>query len=368
MFIKRNEIPKPGFNIGLALRRTDTPGQIGIEIEVEGKNLPEPTTIPDPWKYVHDGSLRGQENAEYVLKKPINFDKVTLALSKLWGRFEAVGSVFDDSNRTSVHVHLNVQKFHFNQLASLFALYITFEEVLTQWCGDHRVGNLFCLRAKDAPAIVTQLKKFIRSDGSYQVEDHHHYAGMNGNALHKYGSLEFRALRGVSDRYVIEEWVDVLKRLYDLSQEMADPRDICNLFSAEGPMAFFDTILGPSASGIRLGCGMSEEAIRDSMYDGIRMAQDICYSRDWDLFKAVTIRPDPFGRSTDKVASRIMKAAQAAPQMAQAMTYANEGPEILPEYYEDEVEDEDMPPAQPAPQPVTFNTVSLSEFVSTPNF
>lgn len=305
VFIKRDIKPEPGFNIGVLLSKKATKGVIGLEIEVEGKHLPMNDLVAPIWDYHIDHSLRGAENAEYVLHKPIEFSELDNALDALWQAFRTKKSVLDESNRTSVHVHLNCQMFHFNRLASLTALFYSLEEILTAWCGEHRVGNLFCLRAVDAPAIVTQMKNFLQSDGKATLRDTLHYAGLNSNALVKFGSLEFRHLRGTSDPDVIKTWVGILERLYRLSADFKDPRDICGLFSAEGPLPFFESIVGDKASAIRGGIGWSDDEIRDSVFRGIRLAQDLCYCRDWSNFQALDIKADPFGRDIKKVMNKL---------------------------------------------------------------
>lgn len=317
IFVKRGNKVEPGFNIGIALSRKETKGDVGIEIEVEGNKFPKPegyegthhpVQLPGTgyWSYVHDGSLRGKDNAEYVLSKPILFSEVDKAVDEIFSKMKTFGSVLDDSNRTSVHVHLNCQKFHFNRLASLIALYVVFEEVLTEYCGDHRVGNLFCLRAKDAPAALTNIREFIRSDGKVSLSENLHYAGLNTHALTKYGSLEIRSLRGATEPGVIKDWVAILRRLYELSGEMSDPRDIPNLFSMHGPLSFFEHCLGDKTSVITSAISFNLDRISDSMYEGMRLAQDLCYCRDWDAFKAIDVQPDPFGRDSKKMAKRLM--------------------------------------------------------------
>lgn len=308
VFIESQSKVNPTFTVGVSLNRKPTKGQIGLEIEVEGNKFPkppghegthEPRILPGSkvWSYVHDGSLRGEDNAEYVLTRPIQFDAVDAALRELWGHFADYGSILDESNRTSVHVHLNCQDFHLNRLTAFMALYFTFEEILTEWCGDHRVGNLFCLRAKDAPGIITQMKRFIQKDGSGPLSDSLHYSALNGQALAKFGSLEVRTLRGCRDPETILEWVQVLRRLYDMSASYDDPRGICDAFSAGGPISFFEEMLGDEAGVIRAGLNWDDDRLRDSLYEGVRLAQDLCYCRDWSQFKPVDIRPDPFGRS-----------------------------------------------------------------------
>lgn len=330
--VKKKDVKEKAFDVisTLGIQKRATEGAVGLEIEVEGKRLPkvEFTATSGRWVYHQDGSLRGEDNAEYVLSKPIAFDKVRPALDELWAVFKAKGSILDESNRTSVHVHLNVQKFYLNRLTSLMALYFIFEEILTEWCGEHRVGNLFCLRAKDAPAIVSQIRRFIRTNMQAPLREHHHYAGLNTNAIHKFGSLEFRPLRGVSNPEVIMEWVGILERLYTLSETFTDPREICHEYSGLGPMGFFEQVLGSHADIVRKGVAMDEEAISRSMYDGIRLAQDLCYVRDWAMFLPINLKVDPFGRDTKTIIRRI-STADTPPQPAPMPNWAHhEGEEM----------------------------------------
>lgn len=362
VFIKDKEDKgERSFSVGVTLNKKDIPkGQVGLEIEVEGKNLPKPPnkqgspkpcafakdTLPN-WSYVHDGSLRGDDNAEYLLTEPLMFDKIDGALDDLWKLLRKNDAVIDDSNRTSVHVHLNVGDFFLNRLTSFMALYFTMEEVLTEWCGEHRVGNLFCLRAKDAPAIVSQIRRFIRSDMQSQLRESLHYAGLNAHAIVKLGSVEIRTLRGVQDFGVIKQWVAILRRLYEVSEAFDDPRDICSRFSSEGPLAFFYEIMGDSAQVLRQGTGLSDEQIKDSMYEGIRMAQDLCYIRDWTHFREVRMKPDPFGRD----AKTIMKKLQGSETAVAAPL------DFAPEYDEPEDYDEDTDPYDEEAQTVLLQEI-----------
>lgn len=320
VFQKRT-LDAPGFDLftvlGLPAKRR-TKGEVGLEIEVEGNKFPKPEgyagthhPVKMPglkgWMYVHDGSLRGQDNAEYLFDGPCSFNDVEGRVAALFANLADYGSIIEDSNRTSVHVHLNVQSFHLNRLASFLALYFCFEEILTEWCGEHRVGNLFCLRAKDAPAIVTQARKFIQADGHWRLNDSLHYSAANLHALAKHGSLEFRTLRGVTDPTVIIEWVSILRRLYEVSADYTDPRTVTDGFSGTGPLAFFESIFGDLAETVRRDVPWTAEQFAESLYEGIRLAQDICYCRDWSLYNAMTIRPDPFGRDASKIAKSIKK-------------------------------------------------------------
>ena len=312
VFAKRNRSEDKSYNIGVTMGcRTIHKGVVGLEIEVEGKKFPKPpgmqgthTSVAMPglpgWSYVHDGSLRGEDNAEYVLTAPVEFSEIPGKVDELWALLDKNKSVIAESNRTSVHVHLNVQSFHLNRLASIIGIYFALEEILAEFCGEYRVGNLFCLRAKDAPAVVSQVRRFIRSNMESRLRDGDHYAGLNTYAIAKFGSLEFRTMRGVNTPPAIKTWVSILERIYNASAEFTDPRAICEILSQSGPMQFFELILGDLAEVVRRGVSMSEDQIRDSLYEGIRIAQDVCYARDWDVFKPMEYRPDPFDRPANK--------------------------------------------------------------------
>jgi hypothetical protein len=62
------------------------------------------------------------------------------------------------------------------------------------------------------------------------------------------------------------------------------------------------------ASVVRNGVTMTDEEISDSMYAGIRRAQDIAFCRDWSLFKKLDISDNPFGLSKKKLVEKAMAA------------------------------------------------------------
>lgn len=338
MIIRRENRKDECYSVAVTLGRKATKGDVGIEVELEASNtMPKSEdVIPPQWVYHQDGSLRGYDNAEYVLAKPLPFDEVDKAIDDLWDVLKAKKVKLTPSNRTSVHVHLNVQDFFLNRLATFAGMYFCVEEILTEWCGEYRVGNLFCLRAKDAPAIITQLRRFIRSDMQTQIRDNFHYAGFNANALHKFGSIEIRTLRGVMDPETIKMWVAILRRLHTLSADFPDPREFVSMFSSLGPLEFYETLLGEHAGTVQAAIGWSNEQVRDSMYEGIRLAQDICYCRDWAKFQAIEVKPDPFGRDVRKKASKNVASPVAQPVgFMEDMPEPDWDPEEMPQYMDE---------------------------------
>ena len=125
------------------MRVRNTEGDVGIEVEVEGNNLPH---IDEYWNVTHDGSLRG-EALEYVFKRPLELSKAKEALDYLGHHLSKKNVSVLDSGRCGVHVHINCQKLSIVELYNFFTLNFILEDLLTAFCGESRVGNLFCLRA-----------------------------------------------------------------------------------------------------------------------------------------------------------------------------------------------------------------------------
>jgi hypothetical protein len=312
--IEKNEKTN-NYPVAPTLGMKERPGVVGLEIEVEGSRLLHGSQdLPPGWTYHDDNSLRGAEHAEYIFSKP---ETTATAKKRIYALFEALRknkATFDDSNRTSVHVHLNVGGFYLNRLTSLMALHILFEEVLTEWCGVYRVGNLFCARVKDAAETLLEATEFVRSGMQTPFSEGMHYAGMNPSAITSKGSLEFRTLRGTTDPRLIETWLDVLLRMYDKSAEYTDPRDIFSTFSMNGPGAYFEEVFGPLAGEILTPLNLAPDRLRNVLYDGMRSAQELCYCRDWANFKPTPVDQDVFGRMKGKKVFLTPAQGMATPQ------------------------------------------------------
>ncbi len=212
------------------------PGDIGLEIECEGLNL---FTAPIQWWNAHnDGSLRSYNQhppIEYVLKEPLKRDQLDSAFAYLSAKLKSSGSVVVDSPRTSVHVHVNCQKMTIKQAINYILCYLIVEDFLVEFCGHDRVGNLFCLRAKDASYFTHMLVQGIRSDDySLVTSNEYRYMSCNVASLKKFGSLEFRSMKGTVDFKLISEWIDLLLYIKEQSLTFDNPQEIIRYFDSEG--------------------------------------------------------------------------------------------------------------------------------------
>jgi len=79
-------------------------GDVGVEIEVEGNNLPQYDL--DGWRVEHDGSLRG-ESAEYVFGRPRYVNEAKAFVDELCKTLEPCD--IQDSGRGGIHVHVNIR-------------------------------------------------------------------------------------------------------------------------------------------------------------------------------------------------------------------------------------------------------------------
>lgn len=253
-------------------------GDIGIEIEVEGRNLPNRI---NGWVRVRDGSLRGEENAEYITQAPIFKREVKSYLEKVDKAYKKNHTIVDNSDRTSVHIHINVNHLHLTKVFNIVLLFLIFEEMLVHHCGNTREGNLFCLRSKDAEHLVALLESLVTSDSNlhnlrkYSMR----YAAINLNSLHKFGSLEFRSMRGTRDMEVIEEWVNILTGLVDEALTYDSPVHLIEMFSTTTPLGVAENCFGNKVSIIT-----SYDNWEDIVWDKLRSLQMMAYSGDWKLF------------------------------------------------------------------------------------
>lgn len=253
-----------------------TKGDVGVEIEVEGKRLPK---IDKFWKMEQDGSLRGEENIEYVLRKPSTLNQLAIALKFLDKAYRDNDAVVDDSVRAGVHVHVNVQGLNIVELYNFMTLYLILEEVLVEFCGETREGNLFCLRASDADYLIYRLVRAAQRRRFRElVDDNLRYASMNVKALGTYGSLEFRAMRGTRDLDVIQTWANIIVGLREHAKTYTDPTDIVNGFSEGEVDGFLVRALGDNAELFKKG------DYRLKLMRGMRQAQDVAFCCKWQEF------------------------------------------------------------------------------------
>ncbi len=260
-------------------------GALGVEIEVEGARLPSELDSKY-WRVDKDGSLKG-ESYEYVTPKPTSLEGIKEALDYLASRYKARGSIISDSVRAGVHVHRNVQELNAKQLYTFITAYLVLEDVLVKWCGDNREGNHFCLRSKDAEWLLFQLEKAITQRRLTPLKTENiRYGSLNCLALFKYGSLEFRAMRGTSDLDQIFNWAATIEDIYQSALTFDNPKEVVISMSGDGEEHFLKTVL-PNTWKLYHKIPNYEQMIRSSA----RRVQMIAFTTDWDAWGAKSKNP-----------------------------------------------------------------------------
>lgn len=265
----------------------NTEGEYGVEIEAEGHNLP--TNLDrNFWRTDIDGSLKsGFAAFEYVMPLPLNLKGVRKSLDYLAESYKDNMSEVIDTIMSGVHVHVNVQQFTMKQLYTFITMYFVLDELLVNFCGPSRQGNHFCLRAKDAEWIIHELLVSAKTKNLKNLNTENiRYCTCNLFSLFKYGSVEFRAMRGTGDLDTIYDWVCILDKVKNASLKFNNPRDVIVAMSDKGERNFIKFVLGDYAE-FFLNVEKWDEMVREGIY----MVQPLAFSIDWNSFKDENINP-----------------------------------------------------------------------------
>jgi hypothetical protein len=258
------------------------PDMFGFEIELEGKKLKtQKRDIVALWDIHNDGSLRikqpGEEAIEYVLRRPLKLEDTYTAIKILFDHLNGEGVEVFPSYRTSIHVHVNCAADTLRHIYNFITLAIIFDELFVSQNGEHRIGNNFCLRAKDAQGQIAEMINSIMHHGNlYGLNANHRYSSVNFVSLMKYGTLEFRSLECTTDFKRVEHWVETLATLKAASRQFDDPQDIIRYFSRMSEKEFLYFVLGHCASKYAKVAGF-EGMLRE----GMRLAQDLAFASKW---------------------------------------------------------------------------------------
>lgn len=192
----------------------DTKRRIGIEVEVE--NILTRTTHDRAlWYTKEDGSLRNH-GCEFITV-PIKGDEIRYAV---WQLMEALPAKADFSERTSIHVHVNVRDFQKVHLLNLILLYIIFEKLLYRFAGPQRYRNIFCVPIQETKLSIAITNFLVNGDVHVLIKEWHKYSGMNLLPIAPQGTIEFRHMEGNRDVMRILRWINLLFSMIKYAREM----------------------------------------------------------------------------------------------------------------------------------------------------
>lgn len=259
------------------------PDAYGIEVELEGKNfISPPENVNLYWTMVKDGSLRCKYPddcaIEYVSRQPFPIGHTEKAITALFDYLTGPNVKVYDSYRTSIHVHVNFAAETFRTVYNMMTLSLILDELLVSQNGEHRIGNNFCLRAKDALGQVQSLINSINNGHNiFDVPGNDRYSSINFASMLKYGSIEFRSLECTTHEGRLLHWIGTLAAMKKSAKLYVNPVEIISQFSASGPKPFLCSILGTHAAKYLHVDGMEE-----MLFNGMRIAQDLAYCSEWN--------------------------------------------------------------------------------------
>jgi len=193
-----NNLFKPRFPV------VDKNTYLGIEVEVENVEFYDESS--PYWKMIDDGSLRN--NGREFITPPIRAWRVEHALSRL---FNDLNASVDFSERTSIHVHMNIRTLTLDQLETLLLTYLLFEKVLFKFIGNNRYENIFCVPLCESKMPV-QLRSLIQKADTLKI-DWRKYTALNLLPIWEKGTIEFRHLHGTKDLAKIMPWINMILSL-----------------------------------------------------------------------------------------------------------------------------------------------------------
>lgn len=204
----------------------------GCEFEIE--DIKAESKV-DGSKFVteEDNSLRN--NGREFKTHPNNFSN-TLELFDLLHESLVLGpDPFSD--RTSIHVHVNVGQLSINQVRQLVLTYALLEPIFFKFVGETRSNSIYCV-----PLNYTFLPSIYRKDIFGMLSSWHKYTAFNIKPINEIGTVEFRHLYGTSDRKVFTKWLTTLKELFEWVRDTED-WDIIKALSMNTPVQLAHMII-----------------------------------------------------------------------------------------------------------------------------
>lgn len=222
---------------------------IGVEIELEGIssfNFDDVDT--NLWNIKTDGSLR--DGYEFVFRNPLKGINIQDAIEGLSGFFESKQETKGSpilSERTSVHVHLDVRDFNRNQTVELIKVYMLFEGIIFNYVGTYRSKNNYC-RPLIGSDFQSVLHDIYTCDTLYRLIDViseycSKYSALNVRAVRTFGSLEFRHHPGCYTDKEIMNWINII---LSLKRFIKDGGKVSELLSLTAEVAITRVFSEPS--------------------------------------------------------------------------------------------------------------------------
>lgn len=227
----------------------------GVEYEIE--SVQDILSLDGPYKFQveNDNSLRN--NGHEFKTGPLSFERALESFNFLHKRIHLGKNAFSD--RTSIHVHVNVGHLSSDQAKNFILTYALLEPLFFRFVGKQRETNIFCV-----PLNYTCLPSYYASAFPVMVSKWHKYTAFNVLPVKNFGTFEFRHLGGTGDFNRFTTWLTSLKDVYTaISKEGSI--NIMEFLAKEGDIYQLAKETVPLLTDISK--GQAEQLLYDSVLD-----------------------------------------------------------------------------------------------------
>ena len=179
----------------------------GLELEIEWVNQGADEAKVPGMTVETDGSLRN--NGLEFITQPMTYSNIAYCLDLFFKKNKFTTANYSD--RTSIHVHTNVQNLSVEQVQTIILLYQTFEGLLFEWIGEGREENIFCVPWSQT---VLTYKLFANPNDWTKYKRWQKYTALNLLPVTTQGTIEWRHMNGHCDLPRILKWLQMIGAIY----------------------------------------------------------------------------------------------------------------------------------------------------------
>lgn len=221
------------FPCGVLFRKRTVKNQdkaFGVEIEAEpreaGQNIFDRDYPRNYWDAKADGSLR---NGGIEFASTIVTPDIVGPVFQEMREFIKWDLLSSTSPRTSVHVHLNFNTRPYLEVITFYALYVLIEDIITRYCGHSREGNIFAIESSKGMFLHNKIIHMITDQTVRGIDNNLRYSNINLASLGRFGTVEMRSMRGLTNPDEIIEWTEILQQLKNFIRGKT-PKDLDTIF------------------------------------------------------------------------------------------------------------------------------------------
>lgn len=320
---------------------------VGVEVELEGFDEIHKSIMESGfWSVESDPSLRGG-GKEFLYRYPLNGQDIITSMKEFdtfiqWYEGEYGEERIDCSERTSVHVHLDVRGMTSKQLLNLALINMTFEGSLLKLFGPGREDSNYCLPMEKGTDRFRLAHLMSDDQGSIlQAISSSKYSSFNTLPIKTQGSVEFRIHTGCKSGEDILNWIYIIlcMKSYALSMDV-------NWLEYPG----YVSLIGMDEYVRRVFKDHSEQFLyqgyQEDLFKGIRVAQDtvirISLKEAHDKYTTITEETPALQAFMDKHGEKEEKDEKEVRDLFSEKQQHEDEEADVPDWYEED-EPEDAP-------------------------